>query len=197
MVVSFGTTSVMFEVAWCVAHLLDGAVPRVPRRRSSSGWASSKWRARVVKITLGAHGARHDALDAAPVVARRAVPDGARPSSTRSGTRPSSRSSSSSRASCAGLSMVIVESALSHRAFRAPHRPDGARGPRRHHARPGARRGAVVLFAYFFLKLQGLADGGHWDLLATPYGALVPRRGARLRAAAVAAVRLRRARTAR
>jgi Ni/Fe-hydrogenase subunit HybB-like protein len=69
----------------------------------------------------------------------------------------------------AGLSMVIVESALSHRAFRDQHNP----------AKPvdldgitlGLGRGAaVVLFSYFFLKLQGFLDGGRWDLLNTRYG---------------------------
>jgi Ni/Fe-hydrogenase subunit HybB-like protein len=33
-----------------------------------------------------------------------------------------------------------------------------------------AKAAAVVLFAYFFLRLQGLADGGNWGLLNTPYG---------------------------
>jgi Ni/Fe-hydrogenase subunit HybB-like protein len=28
----------------------------------------------------------------------------------------------------------------------------------------------VVLFGYVFLKLQGIAEGGHWGLLGTPYG---------------------------
>jgi Ni/Fe-hydrogenase subunit HybB-like protein len=67
----------------------------------------------------------------------------------------------------AGLSMVIVESGLSHRAFqdRADHEVDLDRI-----AIGLARAAAVVLFAYFFLKLQGVADGGHWALLATPMG---------------------------
>ena len=30
---------------------------------------------------------------------------------------------------------------------------------------------AVVLFAYFFLKLQGVAEGDHWELLLTGWGA--------------------------
>jgi Ni/Fe-hydrogenase subunit HybB-like protein len=69
----------------------------------------------------------------------------------------------------AGLSMVIFESGVSHRAFRS--RID-------HHMDLDkitlglARAASVVLFAYFFLKLQGMADGGHWALLGTGYGAL-------------------------
>jgi len=33
------------------------------------------------------------------------------------------------------------------------------------------KAGAIVLFAYFFLKLQGVAEGHHWDLLFTGWGA--------------------------
>jgi hypothetical protein len=63
--------------------------------------------------------------------------------------------------------MVIVESALSHRAFQS--RVD-------HHVdldaiALGLARGAsIILFAYFFVKVQGIADGGRWSLLATGYG---------------------------
>jgi Ni/Fe-hydrogenase subunit HybB-like protein len=70
----------------------------------------------------------------------------------------------------AGLSMVIVESALSHRAFR--HQLD----PSKHVDLDGiavglARGAAIVLFSYFFLKLQGVLDSGRWDLIPTAYGA--------------------------
>jgi Ni/Fe-hydrogenase subunit HybB-like protein len=68
----------------------------------------------------------------------------------------------------AGLSMVIVESALSHRAFhsRADEKVDidGI-------ALGLARGASIVLFAYFFVKIQGIADGGRWPLLATGWGA--------------------------
>jgi hypothetical protein len=33
-----------------------------------------------------------------------------------------------------------------------------------------ARGAAIVLFAYFFVKLQGIADSGRWSFLATGYG---------------------------
>jgi hypothetical protein len=65
--------------------------------------------------------------------------------------------------------MVIVESGLSHRAFRSQI-------DEREHAHADAlalglaRGAAIVLFAYFFLKLQGLVDSGRFDLLPTPYG---------------------------
>jgi Ni/Fe-hydrogenase subunit HybB-like protein len=69
----------------------------------------------------------------------------------------------------AGISMVVFEGTLSHRAFR--HRITG------HHADMDklqlglGKAGAIVLFAYFFLKLQGVAEGHHWDLLFTGWGA--------------------------
>lgn len=72
----------------------------------------------------------------------------------------------------AGLAMVIVESALSHRIFR-----DQILTPQSHqHADIDeitlglGKAASVVLFTYFFLKLLGIADGGHWALLNTPFG---------------------------
>ncbi len=61
----------------------------------------------------------------------------------------------------AGISMVIVESTLSHRAF-----ADRLRG--RHVdidrlALGLAKAGAVTMFAYFFLKLQGVVDAHAWQ----------------------------------
>lgn len=69
----------------------------------------------------------------------------------------------------AGLSMVIAESALSHRIFR--DQIDPQRHVHLDAITLGLGKGAsVVLFTYFFLKLLGIADGGHWDLLNTPFG---------------------------
>ncbi len=69
----------------------------------------------------------------------------------------------------AGLSMVIVESSLSHRIFRDQVEPQ--RRVDLEAITLGLGKGAsVVLFTYFFLKLLGLADGGHWHLLRTGYG---------------------------
>jgi len=67
----------------------------------------------------------------------------------------------------AGLAMVIVESGLSHRAFksRVDHHVDVDK------LVVGLARGAsIVLFCYFFVKLQGVADGDRWHLLGTGYG---------------------------
>jgi Ni/Fe-hydrogenase subunit HybB-like protein len=67
----------------------------------------------------------------------------------------------------AGICMVIVESSLSHRIF-------AARGG---HAEVDeltlglGKAGAMVTFAYFFLKLQGVVDAHAWHHLATGWGA--------------------------
>jgi Ni/Fe-hydrogenase subunit HybB-like protein len=69
----------------------------------------------------------------------------------------------------AGLCMVIVESSLSHKVFAS--QLEG------HHVDVDkltlglGRAGAIVMFAYFFLKLQGVIDGHAWGYLATGYGA--------------------------
>lgn len=68
-----------------------------------------------------------------------------------------------------GLTMVIIESTLSHRIFQ--DRLD----PQRHVDLDALTLGlgkaaSVVLFVYFFLKVLGIADGNHWDLLNTRYG---------------------------
>jgi Ni/Fe-hydrogenase subunit HybB-like protein len=71
----------------------------------------------------------------------------------------------------AGLAMVIFESGVSHRIFR--DRTD----PNRNVDLDGialslARAGAIVLFAYVFLRLQGVAESGTWAMLATGWGVL-------------------------
>jgi Ni/Fe-hydrogenase subunit HybB-like protein len=69
----------------------------------------------------------------------------------------------------AGLSMVIFEGTLSHRIFR--HRITGKHVDMDKLQIGLGKAGAIVLFAYFFLKLQGIAEGHHWDLLLTGWGA--------------------------
>jgi Ni/Fe-hydrogenase subunit HybB-like protein len=69
----------------------------------------------------------------------------------------------------AGLAMVIVESSLSHRLFKA--QLDPAKHVDFDKLTLGlGKAAAVILFAYFFLRLQGVADSNTWALLATPYG---------------------------
>jgi Ni/Fe-hydrogenase subunit HybB-like protein len=71
----------------------------------------------------------------------------------------------------AGISMVIVESSLSHRIF--AHRLEGQPHVDMDRLLLGlGKAGALVSFAYFFLKLQGVIDGHAWGYLLTGYGAL-------------------------
>jgi Ni/Fe-hydrogenase subunit HybB-like protein len=70
----------------------------------------------------------------------------------------------------AGIGMVIFESTLSHRVFH--DQLDPAAPVDMDKITLGlAKAGAVVLFAYFFVRLQGLAESGRWNLLLTGWGA--------------------------
>jgi Ni/Fe-hydrogenase subunit HybB-like protein len=165
---SFGTTSVMFEVAWCVAlYSTVLAFEFVPPLFEWLGW--SKARTFAVKFALPAiilgivlSTLHQSSLGALFLLAK----DKIHPL-WYSPYIPLFFFISSI---AAGLSMVIVESSLSHRAFRDQLDPD------KHVDLDGitlglARGAAIVLFAYFFLRLHGLLDSGRLDLLATGYGA--------------------------
>ncbi|MFC1707884.1 NrfD/PsrC family molybdoenzyme membrane anchor subunit [Planctomycetota bacterium] len=69
----------------------------------------------------------------------------------------------------AGLAMVIFESALSHRVFRSRLDPDHPFDLDELTVGLG-KAAALVLFAYFGMKLIGLAHGNQWALLNTGYG---------------------------
>jgi Ni/Fe-hydrogenase subunit HybB-like protein len=70
----------------------------------------------------------------------------------------------------AGLSMVIFESSLSHKAFKniidaEPHPFDHDKI-----VMGLGKAAAIVMFGYFGIKIIGVAHGNHWHMLATPYG---------------------------
>jgi Ni/Fe-hydrogenase subunit HybB-like protein len=68
----------------------------------------------------------------------------------------------------AGISMVIVESTLSHRVFAKKFENQHVDLDR---LTVGlGKAGAVVMFAYFFLKLQGVVDGHAWGYIRGFYG---------------------------
>ncbi len=69
---------------------------------------------------------------------------------------------------CAGISMVIAEGTLSHRLFQ--HRISGEHVDMDKLQIGLGKAGSIALFAYFFLKLQGVAEGRHWNLLFTGWG---------------------------
>jgi Ni/Fe-hydrogenase subunit HybB-like protein len=167
MVYSYGTGSVMFEVGWCVALYLT--VLALEFSPAAFEWLGlRKAREWAVRLTLGLtilglclSTLHQSSLGALFLM----MPHRVHPL-WYSGFVPVFFFVS---AVIAGLSMVIVESAISHRVFRsqiATHDPGQA-----DRLTLGLARGAaVVLFAYFFLKLQGLVDSGRFDLLPTPYG---------------------------
>src|SRR5512133_2311508 len=69
----------------------------------------------------------------------------------------------------AGLSMVIVESSLSHKAFASQLK--GAHFDLDKLTVGLGRACSLTMFAYFFLKLQSVVDGHAWGYLNTGYGA--------------------------
>lgn len=70
----------------------------------------------------------------------------------------------------AGLSMVIVENALSHRYFK--HKMDEAHLAEKDTITLGfGKAAALVLAGYFIIKVIGIAVDNNWRYLATGYGA--------------------------
>jgi Ni/Fe-hydrogenase subunit HybB-like protein len=167
MVYSFGTASVMFEVGWCVClYLIVLALEFSPVVFEWLGL--TKLQRIAVRMTLGLTilGTCLSTLHQSSLGALFLMMPHRLHPLWYSGYVPIFFFVS---AIVAGLSMVIVESGLSHRAFRSQiderelaHADELALGL--------ARGAAIVLFAYFFLKLQGLVDSGRFDLLPTPYG---------------------------
>ncbi|MFA6011177.1 MAG: NrfD/PsrC family molybdoenzyme membrane anchor subunit [Desulfobacteraceae bacterium] len=69
----------------------------------------------------------------------------------------------------AGLSMVIYESALSHHYF--ADKMDTAHLQESEGVTLGFGKAAsLILAGYFTIKVMGIAGGDHWHLLGTPYG---------------------------
>ena len=168
MVYSFGTMSVMFEVAWCVCiYLMVLAFEFLPPVFEWLGW--SKARQFVVKLTLAAtvlgtmlSTLHQSSLGALFLLGR----DKIHPLWFSSYIPLFFFVSSIT----AGMAMVMFESAVSHRAFR------DQLDPHAHVDLDGitltlARGAAVVLFALFFLRVQGFLETARWDLLPTNYGA--------------------------
>jgi Ni/Fe-hydrogenase subunit HybB-like protein len=164
MVYSYGVTSVMFLIAWHVAlYLTVQFLEFCPAIFEWLGWG---WmRSLVVKLTIGAtvlgvilSTLHQSALGALFLLA---------PSKVHplwySPFIPVFFFISSI---AAGVSVVIVITSLYRRAFREIYGPtaldDITLGL--------GKAAAVVLFTYFFLKLVGVADGQHWELLSTPMG---------------------------
>jgi Ni/Fe-hydrogenase subunit HybB-like protein len=163
-----GTTSVMFEVAWCVfLYFAVQFMEICPAFFEWLGWKSA--RAFAAKLTVGVAVAgvvlstlHQSSLGALFLLA----PDKVHPL-WYSRFIPIFFFVS---ALMAGLTMVIVESSLSHRIFKDRLDPEKHVDLDRLTLGLG-RAAAVVMFAYFFLKLLGVADSGAWSYLRTGYGA--------------------------
>ncbi len=167
MVYSYGTGSVMFEVGWCVAlYLMVLALEFSPAVFEWLGLKKAREWALKATLALTILGLCLSTLHQSSLGALfLMMPHRVHPL-WYSGYVPIFFFVS---AIIAGMSMVIVESGISHRVFRSQVDPH-EHGQADRLTLGLARGAAVVLFAYFFLKLQGLVDGGRFDLLPTPYG---------------------------
>ena len=168
MVWSWGTRSIMFEVAWCVAlYSTVLFLEFTPALFEWLGW--QKFRAWALRLTivLTVGGVLLSTLHQSSLGALFLMAKGKLHPLWYSPYIPLFFFVS---AVTAGLSMVIVESSLSHRLFGSQVNP-------KQHVDPNeltiglSRAAAVILFAYFFVRMQGLVDSGAFHLLATKYGA--------------------------
>jgi len=167
IVYSFGTASVMFEVAWCVClYLCVLALEFTPPVFEWLNWPRARQLAIAATLPLTIAGfmlstMHQSSLGGLFLIAK----DKVHPL-WYSPYLPLFFFVSSI---VAGLSMVIVESAVSHRVFR--DRLDPGKHVDIDGITIGLARGAsIVLFCYFFLKVQGFIASERWDLVATPYG---------------------------
>ncbi len=164
---SHGTRSVMFEVAWCVfLYSTVLFLEFTPSLFEWLGWSRARRVMLKATIALTVMGVVLSTLHQSSL--------GALFLMAKTKLHPLWYSSYIPlyffvSAVIAGLSMVIVESSLSHRLFGSQNDPsphvdldDLTIGL--------SRAAAILLFAYFFIRLQGLVESHAWDLLRTPYG---------------------------
>jgi Ni/Fe-hydrogenase subunit HybB-like protein len=167
LVWSFGTMSVMFEVAWCIScYLTVLALEFTPPVFEWLGWSRARNVAIAATIPLTIAGVMLSTMHQSSLGALFLIAKDKMHPLWYSPYIPLFFFISSI---AAGMCMVIVESALSHRAFRSQLDPD------KHVDLDAIALGlgkgaAIVLFAYFFLRLEGFLSGGRFDLLNTRYG---------------------------
>jgi Ni/Fe-hydrogenase subunit HybB-like protein len=167
LVYKHGVNSVMFEVGWCVfLYLTVLALEFTPPLFEWLGWRGLRRRALEMTIGLTAFGVVLSTLHQSSLGALFLMAPGKLHPLWYSPFIPVYFFVSSV---VAGLSMVIVESGISHRLFRS--RVDAEPADLDRITLGLGRAASVVLFSYFFLKLQGLAESGSWGLLGSGYGA--------------------------
>jgi Ni/Fe-hydrogenase subunit HybB-like protein len=167
MLVSYGVTSVMFLVGWHVAlYLSCQFVEFCPAIFEWLGWR--KFRKFVVSLTVGAtifgvilSTLHQSALGALFLLA----PSKVHPL----WYSPYIYVFFFVSAMIGGLSMVILESMLSHRIFHNQVDPKFSIKFDRLTIGLG-KAASALLFTYFCMKWIGVAHGNHWNLLNTKYG---------------------------
>lgn len=163
--ISPGVTSVMFEVAWCVAlYLTVQLLEFCPAAFEWLGWRSCRKWAVWMTVGLTVFGVLLSTLHQSALGALFLLAPGKIHPLWYSPYIPVLFFAS---AVAAGISMVVFESMLSNRVFQE------ARHSRAQMDRLTLGLGkaaAVVLMVYFGLKLLTLAHGQQWRLLFTPYG---------------------------
>jgi Ni/Fe-hydrogenase subunit HybB-like protein len=167
MLVSYGTTSVMFLVGWHVALYLSCQFAEFcPALFEWLGW--KKFRKFAIGLTIGAtifgvilSTLHQSALGALFLLAAKKLHP--------LWYTPFLPVFFLTSAIIGGISMVIFESMLSHRVFSNQISPHEHENFDRLTLGLG-KAAAAALFAYFTLKWIGVAHGHHWDLLGTPMG---------------------------
>jgi Ni/Fe-hydrogenase subunit HybB-like protein len=168
IVYSWGTTSVMFEVGWCVAlYTTVLALEFIPAFFEWMGWTVPLKALHRIEIGAIVLGIVLSTLHQSSLGSLFLMAPGKIHPLWYSPYIPVFFFISSI---AAGLAMVIFESGISHRLFH--DRTDPTRPVDMDKIALGLARGAaIVLFAYVFLRLQGLADGETWPMLRTGWGA--------------------------
>ena len=167
IVVSMGVTSVMFLVAWHVLlYLTCQFVEFSPAVFEWLGWKTlRKW---AVRVALGATilGVMLSTLHQSALGALFLLTPGKLHPLWYSPLIPLFFFVSSI---VAGMSMVIIESLLSHRIFMG--RDESGHKDRLNSITLGlGKAAALVLFPYFWLKVIGVMHSNSWSLLSTPLG---------------------------
>ncbi len=163
-----GVTSVMFEVALCVAaYLTVQMLEFCPAVFEWLGWRSCRRWAVWMTIALATLGVILSTLHQSALGALFLIAPGKVHPLWYTPYIPVLFFAS---AVAGGIGMVVFESMLSHRVFASQVAGHDASHMDRLILGMG-KAGAVVLMTYFCLKCLALAHGRHWDLLLTSYGA--------------------------
>ncbi len=168
LVYSFGVTSVLFEVAWCMCLYLTVLILEFsPAVYEWLGWRGIRERTLHLSVGFVAFGVILSSMHQPSLGALFLMAPSKLHPLWYSQYLPTMFFVSSA---VSGLTMVIAVSTLARWGMRDAFSPSLlARLP---HLSLGLGRGtALLLFAYLFLKLQALIDGHHIDLLATGWGA--------------------------